>query len=150
VSEASKTPPPEGVSVASMKLHPTVFELVVSDMAASLAFYRRLGLDIPTESDEQPHVEAELGGGMRLAWDTEQTIRSFDPDWSPPTGGGHRVALAFTCASPAEVDAAWLELTGAGYEGHLPPWDAFWGMRYSVVHDPDGTPIDLFAPLPHA
>jgi uncharacterized glyoxalase superfamily protein PhnB len=38
-------------------------------------------------------------------------------------------------------------LTGAGYEGHLPPWDAVWGMRYAVVHDPDGTPVDLFADL---
>jgi uncharacterized glyoxalase superfamily protein PhnB len=56
--------------------------------------------------------------------------------------------LAFACESPGEVDAAWADLTGAGSEGHLEPWDAFWGMRYAVVHDPDGTPVDLFAPLP--
>lgn len=130
-----------------MKLRPAVVELVVSDMATTLAFYRRLGLKIPAESDEQPHAEAELGGGVRLAWDTEATIRSFDPGWSPPSGGGHRLALAFACDSPEEVDAAWAEITGAGYGGHLAPWDAFWGMRYAVVHDPDGTPIDLFAPL---
>jgi uncharacterized glyoxalase superfamily protein PhnB len=58
------------------------------------------------------------------------------------------MALAFDCATPEHVDAAWAELTGAGYEGHLAPWDAFWGMRYAVVHDPDGTPVDLFARLP--
>jgi len=132
-----------------MKLRPAVLELVVSDMAATLAFYRRLGLDVPAEADDQPHVEVDLGG-VRLAWDTEETIRSFDPSWSPPTGGGHRVALAMECAGPAEVDAAWAELTGAGYEGHLEPWDAVWGMRYAVVRDPDGTPVDLFAPLPLA
>ncbi|MDQ6899411.1 MAG: VOC family protein [Candidatus Dormibacteraeota bacterium] len=131
-----------------MKLRPALIELVVSDMAATLAFYRRLGLDVPPEEDGQPHVDFELGGGIRLAWDTEATIRSFDPGWSPPAGGGHRVALAFACESPAEVDAAWAELVGAGYDGHLAPWDAFWGMRYSVLHDPDGTPVDLFAPLP--
>ena len=131
-----------------MKLRPALIELVVSDMAATLAFYRRLGLDIPTEADEQPHVDVELGDGMHIAWDTEETIRSFDPGWSPPAGRGHRVALAFACDSPADVDAAWAELTGAGYAGHLAPWDAFWGMRYAVVHDPDGTPVDLFAPLP--
>jgi uncharacterized glyoxalase superfamily protein PhnB len=90
-------------------------------------------------------VEADLGG-IRLAWDTEDTIRSFDPQWSPPTGG-HRVALAFACDTPADVDAAWTELTTAGYEGHLPPWDAVWGMRYAVVHDPDGISVDLFAPI---
>ena len=131
-----------------MKLRPALIELVVSDMAATLAFYRRLGLDLPGDADSQPHVDFDIGGGLRLAFDTEETIRSFDPGWSRPPRGGHRVALAFACDSPAEVDAAWAELTTAGYDGHLAPWDAFWGMRYAVVHDPDGTPVDLFAPLP--
>ncbi len=130
-----------------MKLRPALIELVVSDMAATLAFYRRLGLSIPEGADDEPHVDVELVGGIRLAWDTEETIRSFDPGWSPPTGG-HRAALAFACESPAEVDAAWADLTAAGYEGHLEPWDAFWGMRYAVICDPDGRPVDLFAPLP--
>jgi catechol 2,3-dioxygenase-like lactoylglutathione lyase family enzyme len=137
-------------TVPIMKLRPYLIELVVSDMAATLAFYRRLGLDIPTTADAEPHVDVEVAGGMRLAWDTEDTIRSFDPGWSPPTGGGHRANLAFACGSPAEVDAAWAELTEAGYEGHLEPWDAFWGMRYAVVHDPDGRPVDLCAPLSSA
>lgn len=130
-----------------MKLQPALVEMVVADMAATLAFYRRLGLDIPADVDSEPHVDIELGESMRLAFDTEATILSFDQTWSAPTGG-HRVALAFDCGSPEQVDAAWAELTGAGYEGHLPPWDAFWGMRYAVVHDPDGTPVDLFARLP--
>lgn len=79
-----------------MKLRPALIELVVADMAATLAFYRRLGLDIP---------------------------------------------------AAAEVDEAWQDLTAAGYRGHLQPWDAFWGMRYAVVLDPDGRPVDLFATL---
>jgi catechol 2,3-dioxygenase-like lactoylglutathione lyase family enzyme len=129
-----------------MKLRPAVIELVVADMAATLAFYRHLGLDVPPEADNQPHVEVDLGG-MRLAFDLESTIRSLAAGGSPPSGGGHRVALAFACDSPEEVDAAWAEITGAGYHGHLPPWDAFWGMRYAVVHDPNGVPIDLCAAL---
>jgi catechol 2,3-dioxygenase-like lactoylglutathione lyase family enzyme len=115
-------------------------------MATSLAFYRRLGLEIDPDADAAPHVEVPLPGGLRLAFDTEDTIRSFDSGWTPPTGG-HRAALGFSCDSPADVDAAFDDLTGAGYEGHLKPWDAFWGMRYAVVHDPDGNPVDLFAPL---
>lgn len=121
--------------------------LVVTDMAASLAFYRRLGLDLPPEADEEPHVECPLPGGLRLAWDSAETIRSFDPDWAPPAGG-HRVALAFACADPQEVDTVYADLVAAGYPGHKAPWDAFWGMRYAVVHDPDGNAVDLFAPLP--
>ncbi|HEY3110324.1 MAG TPA: VOC family protein [Chloroflexota bacterium] len=122
-----------------------VVEIVVRDMARSLAFYRRLGLELPPEADREPHVEATLPGGLRLAWDTVETIHSFDPEWAPPSGG-HRMALAFRLDSPAEVDRAYDELISLGYEGHKRPWDAFWGMRYAVVHDPDGNAVDLFAP----
>jgi uncharacterized glyoxalase superfamily protein PhnB len=124
----------------------TVVELVVADMAASLAFYRRLGLDIPSPADTEPHVEVDLGGGHRLAFDTVDTVRSFAPSWTPPTGG-HRSALAFACDSPAEVDATYASLVDGGYHGELPPWDAFWGQRYATVHDPDGGSVDLFAAL---
>ncbi|WP_431042284.1 VOC family protein [Streptomyces sp. P1-3] len=120
--------------------------LVVTDMAASLAFYRRLGLDIPADSDTLPHVEAALPGGLRLLWDTDETVRSFDPDWAPVPGAG-RTGLAFLCDSPADVDKVYAELVAAGAEGHKEPWDAFWGQRYAVVRDPDGNGVDLFAPL---
>jgi catechol 2,3-dioxygenase-like lactoylglutathione lyase family enzyme len=122
--------------------------LVVEDLAASLAFYRRLGLQIPegAESSEHGHVELELPGGLRLAWDTVAVIRSFDPEWEPASGGA-RIALAFRCDGPAEVDATYNELVAAGYEGHKEPWDAFWGQRYAQVRDPDGNGVDLFAPL---
>ena len=118
--------------------------LVVADMAASLAFYRRLGLDIPADADTAPHAEATRPGGLRVLWDTEETIRSFDPEWARPTGG-ERVGLAFLCDSPAEVDSLYAELTGAGYKGHLEPWDADWGQRYALVLDPDGCAVSLFA-----
>ncbi|MFF4453162.1 VOC family protein [Streptomyces goshikiensis] len=118
--------------------------LVVSDMAASLAFYRRLGIDIPAGAESEPHVEASLPGGLRIGWDTEEVVRSFDPSWARPADGG-RVGLAFRCGSPAEVDAVYTELTGAGHTGHLKPWDAFWGQRYAIVLDPDGSEVSLFA-----
>ena len=115
-------------------------------MAASLAFYRRLGLDVPDGADAEPHVDVDLGG-LHLAFDTREVVLSFDPGWTPPSGG-HRMALAFAAASPTEVDAAYAALVGAGADGPPQPWDAVWGMRYAVVRDPDGNPVDLFAPLP--
>jgi catechol 2,3-dioxygenase-like lactoylglutathione lyase family enzyme len=121
--------------------------LIVDDMARSLAFYRKLGLDIPPDSDAEDHVEAKLPGGLRMAWDSAESVGSFDPSWTPPTGG-HRIGLAFACDDPAEVDRVYAELVSAGYEGHLEPWDAFWGQRYATVRDPDGNGVDLFAPLP--
>jgi catechol 2,3-dioxygenase-like lactoylglutathione lyase family enzyme len=123
--------------------------IVVGDMARSLAFYRALGLDLPPEADTEAHVETTLPNGLRLAWDREDVIRSFDPEWQAPVGS-HRVALAFLCDDAAAVDAAYARLTGMGFAGHKPPWDAFWGQRYAVLHDPDGNGVDLFAPLGEA
>jgi catechol 2,3-dioxygenase-like lactoylglutathione lyase family enzyme len=119
--------------------------LVVEDMARSMAFYRHLGLELPHEADQQPHVEATLPGGLRLLWDMVETVRSFDPDWQPASGG-HRISLAFRCDSPAEVDSVYGKLVSLGYQGHKAPWDAFWGQRYALVRDPDGNGVDLFSP----
>ena len=67
--------------------------LAVTDFEASLAFYRRLGVDVPADHDPD-HVQVPLSGDVMLAWDPIETIHSFDADWQPPTGS-HRVALAF-------------------------------------------------------
>lgn len=120
--------------------------VVASDLPKTLAFYRTLGVDIPEGAEQEPHVEVTLPGGLRLAWDNLEVIRSMEPDWEPsPPGSGP--SLAFRCETPADVDAMYATLTGQGHTGHLEPWDAFWGQRYAVVFDPDGTGIDLFAPL---
>jgi uncharacterized glyoxalase superfamily protein PhnB len=120
--------------------------IVVADMARSLAFYRRLGIDLPPEADAEPHAEAAGPGGLRIMWDTEDTVRSFDPGWNRPAGSA-QVSLAFLCESAADVDRLYAELVSAGAEGHHEPWDAFWGQRYAEVKDPDGNVVDLFAPL---
>ncbi len=142
-----------------------VVGIVVADMARALAFYRLLGVPVPEGADGEPHVEVHLPGGMRLAFDTEATMASFHPAWrrgdgaggpardaaagdpAPGPGTGGRVGLAFAVPDAAAVDAAYAQLTDAGYHGELEPFDAFWGMRYAIVHDPDGTGVDLFAPL---
>jgi catechol 2,3-dioxygenase-like lactoylglutathione lyase family enzyme len=123
-----------------------VIGIVVAEMARSLAFYRQLGLAIPAEADAQPHVAAAMPGGLQLVWDSVDMIRSFDPDYHAASGNG-RVFLAFKLDSPAAVDATYDRLVTAGYNGHRPPWDAFWGERYARIHDPDGNSVDLFADL---
>lgn len=117
--------------------------IIVSDMAATLAFYRRLGVEVP--DGDAPHVEADLGGGMRLMFDTEDVVRSLDPGWTPPTGGG-RVGLAFRLPDPASVDALHADMVAAGHHSELEPFDAPWGQRYASLQDPDGTGVDLYAP----
>jgi uncharacterized glyoxalase superfamily protein PhnB len=124
---------------------PDVFAVVVSDMARSVAFYRRLGLQFPDGAENEPHVEADVGGGIRYALDTEEVMKAFDPEWRRPTEG-HLTGGAFHCESPEEVDRLYAELLGAGATPYKEPWDAFWGQRYAQLRDPDGTVIDLYAP----
>ncbi len=121
--------------------------VVVEDLGRSVAFYRELGLELPDPDPVGPgHLQTALPGGLRFMLDTEETLRSFDPGWQPPTGG-HRIALAFRCDSPADVDEAHARLLESGGSSHKEPWDAFWGMRYAQVKDPDGNVVDLFADL---
>ena len=125
------------------------FGVVVSDMPRSVGFYRRLGLEFPEGAENEQHVEAPLPGGMRFALDTESVIASFAPEWKRPSDG-HVGGPAFRCESPAEVDEVYRELLATGGSPHKEPWDAFWGQRYAQLKDPDGTVIDLYAPLPES
>ncbi|TDE10954.1 VOC family protein [Jiangella asiatica] len=120
-------------------------EFPVADMARSVEFYRALGLPVPDGAETAPHVEIPLAPGVNLLLDSHETIASFDPDFTPSKGGA---SLAFDCGDPAGVDEAYARITAAGYKGHLEPWNAPWGQRYAVVHDPDGYGIDFFAALP--
>lgn len=135
------------VGMTKIEAKPDAIGVLVTDMAATCGFYRLLGVDIPDGAEAEGHVEAALPGGMRLMFDTEDVVRSFSPGFVPPPPGGGRVNLAFLLPDAAGVDAAHAALTAAGHHSEMAPFDAPWGQRYAVVHDPDGTGVDLFAPL---
>ena len=129
-----------------MAIVPDMIGFVAADMATTLAFYRALGLDIPTGNENEPYVEVITPNGYRLSWNALTMVKEIDPEWKEPVG--QRVGVAFKCDSTAEVDATYQCLVAAGYRGHKEPWDAFWGQRYAQIEDPDGNIVDLFAPLP--
>ncbi len=133
-------------TVAVMTSRFSVIGIVVDDMGRALDFYRRLGIAVPDDAASEGHVEVLLPGDLKLAFDTVETIHSFNPSWKP-SSGDPRVTVAFACDSPADVDRTVADLEAAGASVHLAPFDAFWGMRYATVGDPDGNHIDLFAPL---
>ena len=118
--------------------------IVTSDIAESVRFYRLLGLDVP-EPGGGDHHDVELPGGIRLMWDSMELMQQLDPDRQEPRG--QRMALAFECESPDDVNATYARLVDAGYDVKKEPYDAFWGQRYANVVDPDGNVVDLFAAL---
>ncbi len=119
--------------------------LTVRDMKATLEFYRLLRLDIPAGVEGEDFVEVTTPNGYRISWNSLEMVKGIDPDWVEPVG--QRIGLAFKCDNPAEVDELYKLITESGHAGHKEPWDAFWGQRYAVVTDPDGSLVDLFAPL---
>ena len=119
--------------------------IVCRDVRASIRFYGLLGVTFGVPEGDGDHVEATLPSGIRLMLDDLALIRKLDPQWTEPRG--HRMALAFECTTSAEVDALHARIIAAGYASKTAPWDAFWGQRYASVIDPDGNPVDLFAPL---
>jgi uncharacterized glyoxalase superfamily protein PhnB len=128
-----------------MGIYPDMIGLVVENMAASLAFYRLLDLNTPTDQDDQDFVQVITPNGYRISWNTATMIKTFDETWQKPVGQG--ISLAFHCGTPAGVDETYRRIIEAGYQGHKEPWDAFWGQRYAIVVDPDGYHVELFAPL---
>ncbi|MYW64198.1 glyoxalase [Streptomyces sp. SID8379] len=122
--------------ISNREIRMDAIGVATSDLAAALAFYRLLGLSFPEGAEQLPHVEVELAGGIRLM---------FDPVEDAPGRGTGRIALAFHCGDAAGVDAAYDTVTAAGHHGESKPFDAPWGQRYAVAHDPDGNQIDLFA-----
>ena len=117
---------------------------VVDDMAATLGFYRQLGLNIPSDADNDAHVVVDLADGVLMSWNTVAVERTFNKEWQPPSEPG-RMGVTFGYESPEEVDELHRILIEQGHSSPLPPFDAPWGNRHCRMLDPDGNAIDLFA-----
>ncbi|NBE98620.1 glyoxalase [Nonomuraea sp. KC401] len=129
-------------------MNPTLntIDILVSDLDAAIAFYARLGLEFKIDEHSPEHAGCDLPNGLHVMLDTEAFRTPHLPGWIAPSGGP-RTLLCFEFGAPAWVDAKYAELVGAGYRGIAEPFDAFWGMRYATVADPDGNGIDLYAAL---
>jgi uncharacterized glyoxalase superfamily protein PhnB len=116
--------------------------LVVRDMEAALAFYRRLGWSFRTPTAD--HAAAELPNGVRVELDSVAFAATWDAGYHGGTGSSAVVGVA--TSSREEVDRRYADLVAHGGRPHQPPYDAFWGARYAIVDDPDGHPVGLMSP----
>jgi catechol 2,3-dioxygenase-like lactoylglutathione lyase family enzyme len=117
--------------------------IVVADMAASLGFYRRLGIAADASPDGV-HASVTLPSGLLVEWDTADFAAVWDSGSRGAGGGG---VLGFSVQTRQAVDDLYAELTAAGYRGRQRPYDAFWGARYAIVNDPDGNGVGLMSPI---
>ncbi len=117
--------------------------LIVEDMDASLAFYRRLGLDVPSQADST-HVEIEMAGGMMLFLDSRP--QRWDPGFKQPSEtepGTYRSLLEFYLESEEKVEQKFEEMVGHGYRSTRDPYRTPFDMHFAFLADPDGNSILL-------
>lgn len=112
----------------------TGVHIFVRDMAASMAFYRLIGLE-PEGDDDFARAITPAG---TLEFGSYRLTRGYDPAFRVPTGAPPATGLQFALESRDAVDEMHARLVAAGYHSALPPFDAFWGSRYCEVDDPDG------------
>jgi uncharacterized glyoxalase superfamily protein PhnB len=138
------------------RIRPTLTQLniVSGNPAASIDFYRRLGLDIPDQSIWRTatgvhHVtagDAAESEGLHFDIDSTTFAQRWNTGWRDREDLAGRVVVGFHVASREEVDRLYGEMTAAGHRGLQAPYDAFWGARYAVVEDPDGIAVGLMSP----
>lgn len=117
----------------------------VSDMGASVAFYRLLGFTIEAGAEQQPFTRVGAGEGIAFAFGSLALTRGYDPAFQPSRVRG-ATCLQFDVASREAVDELHARLVAAGHLSHLAPMDAFWGSRYAEVLDPDGNAVGFHSP----
>lgn len=130
--------------------HLDQLNLVARDMDATLAFYRRLGLNIPEEAvwgteSAAHHVDLKSPEGFGLDFDSEALAGRYNEGFEPSRPSG-RTLIGFRVASREAVDTRYADLTSAGHTGLQPPYDTFWGARYAIVEDPDGRAVGIMSP----
>jgi uncharacterized glyoxalase superfamily protein PhnB len=127
-------------------------DLVASDVGATVAFYRKLGVDVPEEAvwehgGRPHHVEVQMPSGAVVAFDSPELTRAYDSEW--PEGATGSI-LIFSVPDRETVDKRYAELVEGGAVGHMPPTDAFWGARYAIADDPDGNHVGIMSPSDEA
>jgi catechol 2,3-dioxygenase-like lactoylglutathione lyase family enzyme len=129
--------------------------LVCRDLNASIAFYRRLGVEIPEgrvwHTSTGPHhaTAAEQSSDQSIDFDLDSVefARHWNNGWKDRPDLNGRVVIGFRVATRADVDDLFRGMTAAGYRGLQEPHDAFWGARYAIIEDPDGVAVGLMSPV---
>jgi catechol 2,3-dioxygenase-like lactoylglutathione lyase family enzyme len=121
-----------------MEQRVSLITLGVADVAASRAFYERLGWRVGLDLEET--VFFQLGGVILTLWGRDK----LEQDSGVTDGGGWGgVALAHNVVSRIEVDRVIDEARSAGARIAREPAETFYGGYAGVFIDPDGHPWEI-------
>jgi predicted lactoylglutathione lyase len=106
----------------------------VADLPRSIAFYRHLGIEFPSDASERPAVQVPIGREHQFVLTTR--FAKLVPGYEPQPGPA-RVVLEFFVDDEASVDRTYTELVSAGYGSRRPPFRTDFGAYMCMVDDPD-------------
>lgn len=115
--------------------------LIVSDLAATRAFYERFGWSIREMGDAALMADA---GGVLVAFHLPDFTRMWNEGYDGELGG--TAVIDVSLPDRTSVDRLHAELVAAGHDSPQAPTDAFFGPRYAILADPDGNLIGLKSP----
>lgn len=122
--------------------------VVVRDMEAMAGFYQRLGLEL--RGNVGPWAAHHRNTGTTDGVDFDLDSPEFASVWDEGWPGGAGILLGFRVDDRDAVDQVYAELLETGAVGQQAPYDAFWGVRYAVVTDPDGNAVGIMSPVDQA
>ena len=138
-SLANSSALPSSINTVGMsKPRFTLVVLLVEDMAKSVGFYRRLGVDFAPDAETKRDIGVDIGDGRTIIWST--TFSKNDPDREAPRGGS-RIMLEFFVEGNDAVDEKFAELAAAGYVVQREPFVTNFGAYMCLVDDPDGNTV---------
>jgi predicted lactoylglutathione lyase len=116
----------------------TVITLGVADMRASIRFYEALGLERRMKATGEEVAFFAAGGVVVGLWSRD--LLAADAGWreSQGTDGFRGTTLAWNCATPEEVDAAFAHALKAGGKSLVKPEKTSYGGYRGYFADPDG------------
>jgi catechol 2,3-dioxygenase-like lactoylglutathione lyase family enzyme len=120
-----------------MRLNPGI---VTPHLAASKAFYQRLGFQVVFESDWYLLLQLD---GQELAF----MLPGLDSQ-RPPFRQAHSGHGLWLTIELDDVDAAFDRAVADGLEVAFGPVDEPWGDRHFAVLDPNGIPVDFVRHTP--
>ena len=122
-----------------MKPKISIITLAVSDLEASVRFYRDgLGLPAPNYSDGDSICFLELEGSWLSLYPRESFAREAAVAFADASAGTPMITLAHNLGSQEAVDAAMAEAVAAGATLVKEPQAVFWGGYSGYFSDPDG------------
>jgi predicted lactoylglutathione lyase len=124
--------------VSSVEQRVSLITLGVTDVAASKAFYERLGWRVGLDVEET--VFFQIGDVILTLWSRDKLANDSGVT---DTGGWGGITLAHNVRSHAEVDRIIEEARSAGARIAREPADTFYGGYAGVFVDPDGHPWEI-------